>query len=73
MFSVPKKVDKLNLSLSLSLLTENLIEINIFSFKKMRLQISFAKWRPFCPGGDELKLPAPEVPPDTLLVICAMS
>ena len=26
-------------------------EIQIFSFKKMRLNMSLAKWRPFCPGG----------------------
>ena len=25
-----------------------------FSFTKMHLNISSAKWRPFCPGGDEL-------------------
>ena len=29
------------------------IEILIFSFKQMRLNESSAKWRPFCPGGDE--------------------
>ena len=27
-----------------------LIEIDIFSFKKMHLEISFGKWRPFCLG-----------------------
>ena len=27
-----------------------LIEIHTFSFKKMRLNVSFAKWRPFCLG-----------------------
>ena len=32
-----------------------LIEINTSSFKKMHLKMSSAKWRPFCPGGDELK------------------
>ena len=30
------------------------ILINTFSFKKMHLQMSSAKWRPFCPRGDEL-------------------
>ena len=35
--------------------SENWIEILISSFKKMRLKISSAKWRPFCPGGDEFK------------------
>ena len=27
-----------------------------FSFTKMLLKISSAKWRPFCPGGDELTI-----------------
>ena len=31
-----------------------LFEIQIFSFTKMRLYISFVKWWPFCPWGDEL-------------------
>ena len=31
--------------------SENWIEILIFSFKKMRLKLSSAKWRPFCPRG----------------------
>ena len=30
--------------------SENLIEIHIFSFKKMYLKMSFGKWRPFCLG-----------------------
>ena len=30
--------------------SEILIEILIFSFKKMQLKMSFAKWRPFCLG-----------------------
>ena len=30
--------------------SENLIEILTFSFTKMRLKVSSAKWRPFCPG-----------------------
>ena len=33
---------------------EIIFEIQIFSFKKMHLNMSSAKWRPFCPGGDEL-------------------
>ena len=32
-----------------------LFEIQICSFKKMRMNMSSAKRRPFCPGGDELK------------------
>ena len=28
--------------------SENLIEILTFSFKKIRLKVSFVKWRPFC-------------------------
>ena len=34
---------------------EIFIKIQTFSFPKMHLQISSAKWRPFCTGGDELK------------------
>ena len=34
--------------------SEILIKIQNFSFTKMHLKISFAKWWPFCPGGDEL-------------------
>ena len=30
------------------------IEINKFSIKKMHLKMPSVKWRPFCPGGDEL-------------------
>ena len=30
------------------------IKIQNFSFTKLHLKMSFAKWRPFCPGGDEL-------------------
>ena len=33
------------------------IKIQNFSFTKMHLKLSSAKWRPFCPGGDELKSP----------------
>ena len=34
--------------------SEILIEIDIFSFKKMHLKVSFAKLRPFCLGLNEL-------------------
>ena len=34
--------------------SEILIKIQNFSFTKMHLKIPFAKWRPFCVGGDEL-------------------
>ena len=34
--------------------SEILIKIQNFSFTKNNMQISSAKWRPFCPGGDEL-------------------
>ena len=37
---------------------EILFEIQMFSFKKMRLNMSSAKWRPFCPGGDQWKDPS---------------
>ena len=30
--------------------SETLIEIHIFSFKKMHLKMSSGKWRPFCLG-----------------------
>ena len=33
---------------------EILIEIDTLSFKKMRLKMSFAKWRPSCLGLNEL-------------------
>ena len=32
----------------------NLIEIVTFSFTKMRLKVSSAKWRPFCLGLNEM-------------------
>ena len=35
----------------------NLIEIQNFSFTKMHWKMSSAKWRPFCPGEDELISP----------------
>ena len=34
---------------------ENLMEILIFSFRKMRLKVSSAKWRPFCNGLNVFK------------------
>ena len=33
----------------------NLNQIAILSLKKMHMRISFPIWRPFCPGGNELK------------------
>ena len=35
-------------------ISEILIEIQTFSFTMMHLKLSSAKWRPFCPGGDEI-------------------
>ena len=35
--------------------SEILIEVKIFSFKKMRLKVSSAKWRPFCLGLNVFK------------------
>ena len=37
------------------------IKIHNFSFTKMHLKMSSGKWRPFCPGGDELNQNAVEV------------
>ena len=37
-------------------LSEIRIQLVTFSFKKMRQKMSSAKWRPFCPGEDELTL-----------------
>ena len=37
--------------------SEILIKIQNYSFTKMHLKISSAKWQPFCPGGDELTGP----------------
>ena len=34
--------------------SEILIKLQNFSFTKMHLKIPSAKWRPVCPGGDEL-------------------
>ena len=36
--------------------SETVIEIHIFSFKKMHLKISSAKWRLFCLGLNELRM-----------------
>ena len=36
--------------------SEILIEIPTLSFKKMRLKVSSAKWRPFCLGLNVLSL-----------------
>ena len=51
-------------SLSIGPLGINFIEIltkiQNFSFKKMQMKISSAKWRPFCPGGDELVMRKPQ-------------
>ena len=35
-------------------LSEILSKVHTFLFKKMQLKISFATWRPFCPGEDDL-------------------
>ena len=43
---------------------EFLVEIIIFSFKKMRLKVSSAKRRPFCLGLNELSCP------EVLLTMC---
>ena len=37
-----------------TIFSEIQIKITKFSFMKMHLNVSSAKWRPFCPGGDEL-------------------
>ena len=36
--------------------SEILIKLQNLSFTKMDLKISSAKWRPFCPGGNELRV-----------------
>ena len=50
--------------LSIGPLGTNFCEISIkisnFSFTKMQLKISCAKWRPCCPGSDELILKSPQ-------------
>ena len=40
--------------------SEILIEILTFSFKKMCLKVSFAKWRPFCLGLNVLRPRRPD-------------
>ena len=40
---------------------EILFGIQLFSFTKMRLNMSSEKWRPFCPGGDVLTGEAPPI------------
>ena len=40
--------------------SETLIEIHIFSFKKMHLKMSSAKWRPFCLGLNVLSKNCPD-------------
>ena len=42
--------------------SEILIEILTFSFKKMHLKVSYAKWRPFCLGLNVLYGPCMIVP-----------
>ena len=58
-----KPLSKSILLLSIGTLETNFSEIFIkiqnFSFTKMHLKISSAKWWPFCPGGDELRLSMP--------------
>ena len=39
---------------------EILIKIRTFSFKNIHLKMLSAKWRPFCPGEDELIIHAPD-------------
>ena len=51
--------------------SEIVIEIRIFSFKKMGLKVSSAKWQPFCPGLSVLRkwwwtsCVSPKVPHDS--------
>ena len=45
----------------------NQIKIQNFSFMKMHLKMSSAKWQPFCPGGDELT----ELPLGKVTATCA--
>ena len=42
--------------------SEILIEISTFSFKKMRLKVSSAKWQPFCLSLNVLMSPATSAP-----------
>ena len=47
--------DKLSIRLLGTNFSQIRIEIRKFSFMKMHLKMSSAKWRPFCPGRDEWK------------------
>ena len=50
-----KPLSKLTLIfVNLTVVKETLIKIQNASFTKMLMKISYAKWRPFSPGGDEL-------------------
>ena len=42
--------------------SENLIEVLTFSFTKMRLKVSSAKWRPFCLGLNVISQKQPDNP-----------
>ena len=44
----------LSIGLLVTNFSEILIKIRNFSFIKIHLKMSSSKWRPFCPGGDEL-------------------
>ena len=46
--------DWMSIGPSVTNCSETGIKIQDFTFMKMRLKISSAKWRPFCPGGEEL-------------------
>ena len=46
--------------------SEILIEILTFSFKKMRLKVSTAKWRPFCLGLNVLRQHLIDIQPEFL-------
>ena len=50
--------------------SEILIEIRTFSFKKMRLKVSSAKWRPFCLGLNVLNTISSAVVVMKLVLIC---
>ena len=43
-------------SLGTNFFSEILIEIHIFSLKKIRLNITYGKWRPFCLGFNVLRV-----------------
>ena len=46
---------------------EILVEILTLSFMKMRLKVSSAKWRPFCPGLNVLITPGEIIPGNSCL------